>query len=154
KTRRFASATRVPESLPNRFASELRYFLMPLVARWQQPDQGCARWATSEATLVAALLRCLGVLLECAGCASPDRDAAASECLAVSSEALTHADPHVRRCSLFLLSRVLLVGCELMVFERPEILSELEASPFREGDETCRRMAAGILACLSKYTLL
>lgn len=154
RTRRFASATRVIPSKPNLFASELRRFLLPLVARWRQPDQGAARWAVGEPMLAAALLRCCGVLLECAGRASPDRDAAAADSVNLVLDGLTSPETQVRRCGLFLLSRILVAGGEEQVLQYPVILDLLEAAPLREADEICRKMAAGCLACLIQSATL
>merc|ERR1712130_912138 len=81
RTRRFASATRVLPSQPNRFASELKFFLLPLVARFRYPDGTVATWAVGDSILVGPLLQCLGVLLECGGPAAQNRDQAAARCV-------------------------------------------------------------------------
>lgn len=154
KTRRFASATKIPVSLPNHFSSELKRVLFPLLARWRQPDVGAARWAVGEPTLIGALLRCTGVLLECAGKACPDRDAAAAECVDLVEEFFSHREAHVRRCSVFLLSRVLLVGGEEAVLSKPLLLERAELAPLHEGDDICRNMLTGILTWLGQKALL
>ena len=46
-------------------------------------------------------------------------------------------------------SRTVLVGCGDLLLE-PRIAAYLDASPFTESDETCRRMAAGLIAACSK----
>lgn len=148
KTRRFASATQVVPSKPNRFASELRHFVLPLVTRWQKPDPGSAAWAAGDALLIGSILRCIGTLIECAGPASPDRDAVAAPSLDLVDKFGAHKEPFVRRCGLFLLSRLLLVGVAELVVERRRILERLERCPFDEGDEVCRKMANGIAAWL------
>ncbi|CAE7034841.1 telo2 [Symbiodinium sp. CCMP2592] len=149
KSRRFASATKMPASFRNRFSAEARHFVLPLVNRWKQPDGGAAKWAVGEPNLVAEFLRSLAVMLECAGRACSDREVLCQHCVELAEEALRHLESQVRRCSLFLLSRIVLVGCEGTVLDKGEIIDQLEALPFKEADETCRRMAAGILACLS-----
>mmetsp|Transcript_81634 Transcript_81634/g.264473 ORF Transcript_81634/g.264473 Transcript_81634/m.264473 type:complete len:504 (-) Transcript_81634:45-1556(-) len=150
RTRRFASATRVPASRPNRFSAELRHFLLPLIARWRQPDQGAARWAAGDASVVGSLLQCVGVLLECGGKACPDRDEAAEACLDLVEEFFSHQEPYVRRCSVFVLSRVVLVGCDAALLSRSSLVERIEAAPLREGDETCRKMLGGMLTWLSQ----
>eukprot|EP00435_Cladocopium_sp_Y103_P061880 s412_g23.t1 len=152
KTRRFASATQIPPSSTNRFASEARLFILPLVARWRQPAGSAAAWALGEASTVADFLHSLGVMLESAGRACPDKDPLARECSEPAMEGLSHTELLVRRCSLFVLSRIVLIGCEEVLLELP-ILMQLEAFPFVESDDTCRRMAAGLVASLSKRTL-
>ena len=147
-TRRFASATRIPASRPNKFAAELRHVLLPLVASWRQLARGRARAAAGEASLVSSLLQCVGTLLQCGGTASPDRDAAAEAALALAEPFLSHQDPLVRRCSLFVLSRVLLVGADALVMSHPLLLEQIQLVPLRDGDDTCRRMAGGVLAWL------
>jgi len=154
RTRRFASACREPPGKLNRFSVELQHFVLPLIARWRQPDPGSARWASSEPSLVGSLLQCLGTLLECGGSASPDRDVAASAALELVSEHMHHIETFVRRCSLFLLSRILLVGADAMVLSHPTLVDRLEVMPLREGDDTCRRMAGGVLAWLSQRASL
>lgn len=153
KTRRFASATRIPPSQPNRFAGELRHFLLPLLARFQRPDKGAASWAVREPLLVGPLLQCLGVLLECGGPACADRDLAAASCLDLVEAFWRHGEPYVRRCSLFLLSRALLVGAEDVVMMREELVEQLEPAMMYEGDDACRKMIAGILSWLQRAVL-
>jgi len=153
KSRRFASATRMPASFRNRFSAEARHFLLPLVNRWKQPDGGAAKWAVGEPNLAAEFLRSLAVMLECAGRACPDREVLCQHCVELAEEALHHLESQVRRCSLFLLSRIVLVGCEGTVLDKGGVIDQLEALPYKEADETCRRMAAGILACLSQTVL-
>ncbi|CAJ1451688.1 unnamed protein product [Effrenium voratum] len=117
KTRRFASATRIPTSAANRFASQAMHFIRPLMVRWKCPHRA-ASWAMGEPSLVGEFLHCLGVMLECAGTACPDKDILASECAEPAVEVLSHNEPLVRRCSLFLLSRIVLVGCEEVLLDR------------------------------------
>jgi len=150
KVRRFASATCIPPSLPNRFSAELRPFLFPLIARWRQPDEGAAKWAAADPLLVGTLLQCAGILLECGGAACPDRDDAASLCLDLAEECWSHSEPQIRRCSVFLLSRVLLVGGESLIWDREKLLDQVDESLLREGDDTCRSMAGGVLAWLRR----
>lgn len=152
KTRRFASATHIPPSSSNRFASEARHFILPLVARWRQPAGSAAAWALGEASTVAEFLHSLGVMLESAGRACPEKELLARDCGEPAMEGLSHKELLVRRCSLFVLSRIVLIGCEEVLLELP-ILMQLEAFPFVESDETCRRMAAGLRASLSQRTL-
>eukprot|EP00928_Gymnodinium_smaydae_P032185 TRINITY_DN23376_c0_g1_i1.p1 TRINITY_DN23376_c0_g1~~TRINITY_DN23376_c0_g1_i1.p1 ORF type:complete len:966 (+),score=127.12 TRINITY_DN23376_c0_g1_i1:50-2947(+) len=148
KTRRFASATKVPQSRPNLFAGELRFFLFPLVSRWHGPTGGMVRWVANEHLLIGSWLQCLGVLLECAGQACPERDVAAYRCLEVVQELLGHAEPYVRRCALFLLSRVLLVGADEQVWRFARLPAELPSRLLCEGDEPCRKMLHGIMTWL------
>mmetsp|Transcript_25945 Transcript_25945/g.72391 ORF Transcript_25945/g.72391 Transcript_25945/m.72391 type:complete len:970 (+) Transcript_25945:96-3005(+) len=154
RTRRFASATRDVVSQPNYFAAEMKLFIFPLLARWSQPDDGAGRWAVSEPLVLGPMLQCLGVLLECGGSASPDRDAAATACLDIVEAFLAHGDPYVRRCALFLLSRVLLVGAGEQFMLREMLLIRLEPSMWSEGDETCRNMLGGILTWVRQHSVI
>eukprot|EP00929_Paragymnodinium_shiwhaense_P094559 TRINITY_DN55188_c0_g1_i2.p1 TRINITY_DN55188_c0_g1~~TRINITY_DN55188_c0_g1_i2.p1 ORF type:complete len:253 (-),score=25.57 TRINITY_DN55188_c0_g1_i2:16-726(-) len=154
RTRRFASATKVHEAQINRFAPELKYFVIPLLARWRRPDGGAAAWAAKEPMLTGPMLQTLGVLLECAGPASPDRDAAVCICLDVVEEFWAHREPYVRRCNLFLLSRILLVGAEDTVLLRESLLEQVEPALRREGDDICRKMLGGVVAWLSRSGFL
>merc|ERR1712232_713946 len=153
KTQRFASATRIPPSQPNRFAAELKVFLLPLVGRFRHPDGTAATWAVGDSMLAGPLLQCLGVLLECAGPAAQDRDQAAARCVDLVEEFIAHGEPYVRRCALFLLSRVLLVGADEQVVSRDLLVDRLEPALRREGDEPCRKMLAGILRWLHQNGL-
>ncbi|CAK9112286.1 Telomere_reg-2 domain-containing protein [Durusdinium trenchii] len=153
QSRRFAAARRTRANAVNRFAGEALHFVRPLVARWMRPTPGAATWALSEPSVLAEFLRCLGVMLESAGRACAEKELLARDGIGPALEGLRHTEPLVRRCSLFLLSRVVLLGCEELVLEEPKILTHLEAYPFRESDETCRRMAAGLVACLSQHLL-
>eukprot|EP00927_Polykrikos_kofoidii_P040358 TRINITY_DN34519_c0_g1_i1.p1 TRINITY_DN34519_c0_g1~~TRINITY_DN34519_c0_g1_i1.p1 ORF type:complete len:290 (-),score=42.69 TRINITY_DN34519_c0_g1_i1:144-986(-) len=151
KTRRFASATKVLPSQPNRFAAEMRYFFFPLLASWQQPEAAVARWSLREPLITGPLLQCLGVLLECGGAACPQRDAVAAQCLDLVENFLAHGETYVRRCTLFLCSRVLLVGADDLLLAREALLDELHLAMRREGDETCRKMLGGLLAWIHQH---
>ena len=89
----------------------------------------------------------VAVLLECSGAASPDRDSSAEVAVSLVEEHIHDADAHVRRCALFLLSRVLLVGAG-DVASRPFLQESLDVLILREADETCRKMAMGIVTWL------
>ena len=145
------SATKSPPSRPNLFAAELRSFLFPLLARWSQPDVGAAKWAVAEPALLGHLTQCAGKLLECAGRASADRDAAIPLCLDLVEFTWINQDPHVRRCSVFLFSRVLLVGGETLAVAREEVLGRMEVALLYEPDDVCRKMVQGVLACVEQY---
>jgi len=157
RTRRFASATKLPESSPNYFAAELRYFLHPLLNRWVKPAKGAATWAMDDPALLAALLRSIAILAECAGSACPDLHSALAACIEMISLFQCHEEPQVRRNCLFLLSRVVLAQKQDVHLKLAEgdgvwvsVFDHLEASLLREGDQTCRQMAIGILAWLGR----
>lgn len=68
-------------------------------------------------------------------------------------EFLSHSDAHVRRCSLFLVSRILLVGAIDVIMCHPTLFERFERMPLHEADETCRKMVVGIFAWLGQRSL-